>query len=112
MIIDVKKVQILVTVPEDYAQEIRDAICGAGAGIMGNYTYCSMTMKCVGRFKPSSNANPFIGEQNRCEAVNEERIEVICDIDIVKNVIQKIREVHPYEEPGIDLIPLIDENDL
>lgn len=112
MIIDVKKVQILVTVPEDYAQEIRDAICGAGAGIMGNYTYCSMTMKCTGRFKPSNNANPFIGKANKCEVVNEERIEVICDINIVKNVIKRIREVHPYEEPGIDIIPLISEDDL
>lgn len=112
MIIDVKKVQLLVTVPEDYAQEIRDAICGASAGIMGNYTYCSMTMKCTGRFKPSKESNPFIGKQNQCEVVNEERIEVICDINIVKNVIKKIREVHPYEEPGIDIFPLIDEEDL
>lgn len=112
MIIDVKKVQILVTVPEDYAQEIRDAICSAGAGIMGNYTYCSMTMKCTGRFKPSNDANPFIGKANKCEVVNEERIEVICDINIVKNVIKRIREVHPYEEPGIDIIPLISEEDL
>jgi len=28
----------------------------------------------------------------------------------VKNVITKLREVHPYEEPAIDIIPLIDEN--
>lgn len=112
MIIDVKKVQILVTVPKDYAQEIRDAICGAGAGVMGNYTYCSMSMQCTGRFKPSSEANPYIGEKNKCEVVNEERIEVVCDISIVKDVLKKLREVHPYEEPGIDIIPLIDEDDL
>ena len=34
----------------------------------------------------------------------------LCDINIVKNVISKLREVHPYEEPAIDIIPLIDES--
>lgn len=26
--------------------------------------------------------------------------------------IKKLREAHPYEEPGIDIIPLINEEDL
>lgn len=29
----------------------------------------------------------------------------------VKKILRVIREVHPYEEPGIDIIPLIDEID-
>ena len=29
-----------------------------------------------------------------------------------KRVLKKLREVHPYEEPGIDIIPLINEEDL
>ena len=32
-------------------------------------------------------------------------------VDKVKEVISKLREVHPYEEPAIDIIPLIDEKD-
>ncbi len=31
------------------------------------------------------------------------------DINRVKKVITKLREVHPYEEPAIDIIPLLDE---
>ena len=27
-------------------------------------------------------------------------------------VLKRLREVHPYEEPAIDIIPLIDEDDL
>ena len=46
------------------------------------------------------------------EAVSEDKLEVICNIDIVKRVIKTIREVHPYEEPSIDIVPLIDEEDL
>ena len=61
---------------------------------------------------PSENAKPYIGEQNKLEFVEEEKLEVICSIDIVKKVLKKLREVHPYEEPAIDIIPLIDEESL
>ena len=71
-----------------------------------------MTTKCTGTFKPSDKANPYIGEKNKIEFVEEDKLEVICDINIVKRVIKTIREVHPYEEPAIDIIPLIDEEDL
>ena len=45
------------------------------------------------------------------EFVEEDKLEVICDVNKVKQVISKLREVHPYEEPAIDIIPLLDEND-
>ena len=112
MNLDIKKVKIVVTIPSENIEELREAVCLEGAGIIGNYTYCTMTTKCVGTFKPSDKANPYIGEKNRLEFVNEEKLEVICDINIAKKVIQKLRQVHPYEEPAIDIIPLIDEDDL
>lgn len=112
MNLDIKKVKIVVTIPSENVEELREAVCLEGAGIIGNYTYCTMTIKCIGTFKPSDKANPYIGEKNRLEFVNEEKLEVICDINIAKKVIQKIRQVHPYEEPAIDIIPLIDEQDI
>ena len=112
MKIDVKKVKIIVTVPVENSKEIRNAICNEGAGIIGNYTYCTISTKCIGTFKPSDNANPYIGENNKLEFVEEEKLEARCDVSIVKKVLKKLREVHPYEEPAIDIIPLIDEEDL
>ena len=101
---------IIVTIPIENVEEVRNAICEAGAGIIGNYTYCSMSTKCIGTFKPNDKANPYIGENNKLEFVEEEKLEVVCDIDNVKKVISKLREVHPYEEPAIDIIPLLDED--
>lgn len=109
MNLNVNKVKIVVTVPPVNTKQVRDAICEAGAGIIGNYTYCSMSTKCIGTFKPNDMANPYIGKKNKLEFVEEEKLEVVCDIDNVKNVISKLREVHPYEEPAIDIIPLLDE---
>jgi len=112
MIIDIKKVKIIVTVPIENIEEIRNAICDAGAGSIGDYSYCTMSTKCIGTFKPSNDANPYIGERNKLEFVEEEKLEAVCNIDIVKQVVKRLREVHPYEEPAIDIVPLIDEESL
>jgi len=109
MNIDVNRVLIAVTVPTDKVNEVRTAMCEAGAGIIGNYTYCSTTTKCKGTFKPNNLATPFIGEKNKIEFVDEEKIETVCNIKDVKKIISKLREVHPYEEPAISIIPLLDE---
>ncbi len=110
MNINVNRVKIIVTIPIENVEEVRNAICESGAGIIGNYTHCSMSTKCIGTFKPNDDANPYIGENNKMEFVEEEKLEVVCDTNNVKKVIIKLREVHPYEEPAIDIIPLIDES--
>ena len=110
MNIEINKVKIIVTIPIENVNEVRNTICEAGAGVIGNYTHCSMSTKCVGTFKPTDEANPYIGEKNNLEFVEEEKLEVVCDVNIVKSVISKLREVHPYEEPAIDIVPLIDES--
>ena len=109
MNIKINKVKIFVTVPKDNVEDVRTAMCEAGAGIIGNYSFCSASTKTVGTFMPNDNANPYIGEKNKLEFVEEEKLEVICDIEKVKKVIQELRKVHPYEEPAIDIVPLIDE---
>lgn len=109
MLVDVKKVQITVTVPQEFSCELKKAIWSMGAGVIGNYTNCSLSSKITGTFKPNNKANPFIGKNEKLEKVEEEQIEVVCKIKDVKKVVQKIREVHPYEEPAINIIPLLDE---
>jgi len=108
--ININRVKIIVTIPIEDVDKVRNAICEVGAGVIGNYTYCSMSTKCIGTFKPNDEANPYIGEKNNLEFVEEEKLEVVCDVSIVKKVILKLREVHPYEEPAIDIVPLIDES--
>lgn len=112
MNLNIKYVKIIVTVPVENSKEVRDAICSAGAGAIGNYSYCTNTISSIGTFIPNENANPYIGESNKLEVVKEDRIEVICEIEKAKHVVSELRKVHPYEEPAIDIIPLINEEDL
>lgn len=110
MNLNIRKVKIFVTVPEQNLEDIRNAMCNAGAGIIANYSFCSTSTKCVGTFIPNDKAIPYIGNKNELEFVEEEKLEVICDIENVKKVIQELRKAHPYEEPAIDIVPLIDES--
>lgn len=57
-------------------KKVREAICKEGAGIIGNFTYCTMATKRIGTFKPNSNANPYIGDKNKLEYVEEEKLEI------------------------------------
>jgi hypothetical protein len=90
-------------VPESDADKLRKAIGDAGAGVIGNYSYCTFTLKGVGRFKPNDGANPTIGEVGKYEKVLEDRIETVCEEDKLKDVLRAIRENHPYEEPATDI---------
>jgi len=112
MNIEINRVKIFVTVPCESTEKVRNAVCNAGAGIIGEYEYCTTSVKSTGTFIPSNNANPYIGESNKLEVVEEDKLEFICDIAKAKHVISELRKVHPYEEPAIDIVPLIDENKL
>lgn len=107
---DVKRVKIFVTIPLGCVEKVRDAVCDAGAGVIGNYSYCTSSTKSEGTFLPNDKANPHIGKRGKLEFVDEEKLEFVCDVENVKKVVMRLREVHPYEEPAIDIVPLIDEN--
>ena len=56
MIIDIKRVKIFVTIPVENVSDVRDAVCKVGAGVIGEYTFCTSSTKSIGTFIPSENA--------------------------------------------------------
>lgn len=105
-----KRYKIVVYVPENYGDKLRQAMGNAGAGKIGNYSHCTFTLKGTGRFKPEEGANPTIGSVGKLEEVKEDRIETICEEDKLHAVLKSIKDAHPYEEPATDvyLIEVID----
>ena len=109
MNINVNNVKICVTVPSSKTEDVRKAMWESGAGEIGtNYKECSSITKTIGSFRPINNASPAVGELNKLEFVEEDKIEVICNVDRVKDVVDAVKKVHPYEEPAIDIYPLLD----
>ena len=93
-------------VPETYAEKVRYAMGEAGAGRVGNYSHCSFSIKGIGRFLPGKDAKPAIGEIGRLEKVEEERITMQCERQLLKKVVSAIKNAHPYEDPPIFLYPI------
>lgn len=104
--------KIVTFVPVKNAEKVRMAMGDAGAGVLGNYSHASFSTLGVGRFLPGEGAHPSIGEVGELEEVEEERIEVICQKEKVKDVVAAIRKVHPYEEIPLEIYQLIDESEL
>nr|WP_318036183.1 Nif3-like dinuclear metal center hexameric protein [Halobacillus amylolyticus] len=56
-------VKLVVFVPEDYADDLRNALGEAGAGHIGAYSHCTFQSAGQGTFKPLDGTSPFIGSQ-------------------------------------------------
>ena len=104
--------KIVTFVPIKDAQKVRQAMGDAGAGTWRNYHHTSFSSRGVGRFTPAKGAQPAIGEVGKSEEVEEERIEVICEKEKVKDVMAAIEKVHPYEEIPLEIYQLLDEEEL
>lgn len=98
--------KLVVYVPSSHADQVREAIGKADGGELGKYSFCSFTIRGTGRLKPEEGVHPYIGKVGELESVEEERIEVTLDAQVVGNVIAAMKRVHPYEEVAYDLYPL------
>lgn len=104
--------KIVTFVPIKDAGKVRQAMGDAGAGVLGNYHHASFSSRGIGRFIPEEGANPAIGEVERLEEVEEERIEVICQKERVKDVVAAIKATHPYEEIPMEIYQLLNKDEL
>lgn len=106
------RVMLITTVPPLHLDAVLQALGDAGAGTIGHYTHCAFTSIGTGRFRPDAAATPAVGEKQVLNTVDEVRIETWCDQEKVAQVCAALRTAHPYEEPVIYLIPLLDEGEI
>lgn len=97
-------------VPMRDTEKVLNAVFEAGAGQIGEYKNCSFKLVGTGTFTPSDNANPHIGEANKHEEVQENRVEVILPKYAQNAVMNALRSNHPYEEVAYYLSELINDN--
>lgn len=99
--------KLVIYVPVDHADALRDAICTAGAGHIGSYSHCTFQTRGEGTFLPLPGAAPYAGEVGRLERTAEVRLETIVPEGAVDNVIAAMHATHPYEEVAYDLLTLV-----
>jgi dinuclear metal center YbgI/SA1388 family protein len=100
--------KIITFVPTADARSVLDALAGAGAGNIGDYSHCCWSTDGTGQFLPHEGANPAIGQVGALEQVAETRLELVLPRGRRRAVVEALRAAHPYEEPAFDLVELAD----
>lgn len=99
--------KVVVFTPREELGRVKAAAFDAGAGRIGDYSGCSFAVEGTGSFHPHEGASPFIGEAGRDERVSEVRLEISVPPEALAKVLVGVRKVHPYEEPAIDVYPMV-----
>ncbi len=101
-----KLFKLVVYIPTDHLESVRQAIFDAGAGWIGAYSHCSFNVEGTGTFLPGEGTNPYTGERGRLSEVAEVRMETVVPMSVLNQTVQAMKKAHPYEEPAYDLYAL------
>jgi hypothetical protein len=99
--------KLVVFVPREALDVVRDAVFAAGGGRIGDYERCSWYTEGTGTFFGGEGANPAVGEAGQEERVPELRLETVFPEERQDEVIAALWDAHPYEEPAFDVYPLL-----
>jgi hypothetical protein len=99
--------KLVVFVPREALDSVREALFAAGAGQIGEYTKCSWYAEGTGTFLGGDGTSPSVGSAGREQRVAELRLETVFPTERQDEVIAALREAHPYEEPAYDVYELL-----
>ncbi|MDP3536312.1 hypothetical protein P8S55_06160 [Halomonas sp. M1] len=95
-------------VPVEDAENVKEAVFETGAGRIGDYEACCFQTRGTGQFRPLKGANPHMGQVGALETVEEYKIELVCEDELIKAAIAALKLAHPYEEVAYDVWQLAD----
>lgn len=99
--------KLVVFVPREALDSVREALFAVGAGRIGGYERCSWYTAGTGTFRGGESTSPSIGERGREQRVSELRLETVFPEERQDDVVAALRSAHPYEEPAFDVYPLL-----
>lgn len=100
-------VKIEIFIPDEYVETLRDELSNINVGRIGNYDHCLSITNVRGYWRPLEGSRPFAGEIGQISEGTESKVEVNCRWDSIEDALHVIRRIHPYDEPVINIIPLI-----
>jgi len=96
-------------IPKTHLEKLQTALQNVDAGHIGNYDSCLSYSEVTGTWRPLQDAQPYSGKYNEISQETELKVEVRIKIEDIEKTIQAIKNIHPYETPVINIIPLLNE---
>lgn len=103
---DFKYCKLEIFIPETHISQLQKALQLVDAGHIGNYDSCMSCSKVTSYWRPLDGTSPYIGNVGEISCEPEMKVEVTVFTEKVDETIQVIKEVHPYEEPVINALPI------
>lgn len=104
--------KVVTFVPPECLDALVDALREIRVNRLGNYQNCMSWMQVTSSWDSLEEAHPFLGTPGKRSVESECRLEFQCDESRLGEAVATIREQHPYEEPEIDIYPLLDPDAL
>ncbi|MCQ2084803.1 MAG: hypothetical protein MJZ21_01490 [archaeon] len=82
-----------------------DAIDSVLEPVYPGYRRCFYYMPVKGTWIPVEGSNPYDGKIGEISVADEVHLKFVCRKEDLSKVLKKIDEVHPYEEPAVDVVP-------
>lgn len=102
--------QLVVFVPKESAEDVKEAVFAAGAGNIGFYDECSFQVSGSGSFRPLPGSDPTDGEIGKRETTEEQILYFIFESFKQKKIVEAMKAAHPYEEVAYQIYRLKNEN--
>lgn len=94
-------------IPETHLGPLQRALQSVDAGHIGRYDCCMSYHPVTGCWRPLEGASPYLGAVGEISREPELKVEVTCPAERLEETIAAVKAVHPYEEPVINVIPLL-----
>ena len=95
-------------VPDSHVERVKSAVFAAGGGRIGAYDHCSWQVLGLGQFRPLDGSQPFIGQTGQVEQVEEWKVELVVADELIRTVVEALKQSHPYETPAYEVWRLED----
>src|SRR2546428_13423926 len=97
--------KLIVFVPPESLEPVRDALFAAGAGRIGDYERCCWYTEGTGTFLAGDAAAPAVGETGLEQRVRELRLGTGYPAGQEAQGVAALRRGHPDQEPALDPYP-------
>ncbi len=107
-----KAYKVATSVPEECLDRMMDRIAASIRPLYPGYDRVFSYWPATGTWRPLEGSRPFIGSVGKAETVREYRLEFAVAEEDLDAAVEAVRDAHPYEEPAIDVIPMVPWKDV
>lgn len=99
--------KISVAVPAEFVKELTERVNSVMTQVYPGYDMVFSMWEAEGMWRSLEGSDPYNGEIGKITTVKEMIVQFAVREEDLPRVVETVADVHPYEEPGIDVVPMI-----